>query len=488
MAKSNAGPQAVELIDFAGIVRGWADLEPDRYALVWPDRSLSYAELVDNVERAAGWLHDQGAGPADVVAVAIDDEAEHVLISLALLWLGVRQVNLSAQETPLNRRAIVEATRATIAVADNARGSVGSLRSLEPSRWRSHSGGSETARKAASPFAADAVALYRTTSGSTGVPKIFGVPAGRFDRAAKRQRSDPKQEAILRTSTVQSDSTLIHRLTTIMAGRTGLFVDAYTPETITNLAGSYRITEIHMGPHRLTALARGNWPRRLPAETGILVGGARVPGVLREATRAITDNLWVTYATSEVGPVSIAPPDQHVEFPEGVGDPIEGVTVKIVDSDGNPVPPGEVGAAVIHRAFSPDGYLGESSTPSLSDGWFRPNDLLSREEGGPLIFHGRSDDVMMLDGIKVFPGAIEDTLAVHPDVAEAVAYSIRSRVHGDIPVAAVVFSGDAAERDTRHLITHCRNQLGVLAPRKIFVLETIPRTSTGKPLRRALPN
>ena len=93
---------------------------------------------------------------------------------------------------------------------------------------------------------------------------------------------------------------------------------------------------------------------------------------------------------------------------------------------------------------------------------------------------------MVLNGFKIFASLIEDTLASHPDVREAVAYPIKSRVHGEIPAAAVVLSANAQSRDPVHLLDYRRQSLGVRGPRRILILDSIPRTQAGKPLRRTL--
>ena len=104
----------------------------------------------------------------------------------------------------------------------------------------------------------------------------------------------------------------------------------------------------------------------------------------------------------------------------------------------------------------------------------------------PLIFHGRADDVMILNGVNIFPSAIEDSLESHPDAKEALAYAITFRVHGEIPAAAVFLKDTATERDAAHLLDHYRQTLGIRAPRQIVVVDVISRNSRGKPLRREL--
>jgi acyl-CoA synthetase (AMP-forming)/AMP-acid ligase II len=93
---------------------------------------------------------------------------------------------------------------------------------------------------------------------------------------------------------------------------------------------------------------------------------------------------------------------------------------------------------------------------------------------------------MILDGVNVFPSAIEDALESLPGVLEAVAFPIKSRVHGEIPAAAVVLSGRAAAEEISGILSYCQQLLGIRAPRQIRVVSTIPRNAAGKPLRREL--
>ena len=78
--------------------------------------------------------------------------------------------------------------------------------------------------------------------------------------------------------------------------------------------------------------------------------------------------------------------------------------MEIVDANGSLVAPGPWGRAHIRKAGMASSYVSEpSTTANFRDGWFYPGNLLSRGEGEPLVFHGRADDMMMLNGINIFP-------------------------------------------------------------------------------------
>jgi acyl-coenzyme A synthetase/AMP-(fatty) acid ligase len=288
---------------------------------------------------------------------------------------------------------------------------------------------------------------------------------------------------------MEFDSSRKYRICATMAGNTSVFSRQFDLEALGQICAREDVSGVHIGTYKLASLlrTRTSHGRKLPPFTGVLTGGSRVPGALRKAVAArLTENLWVSYATTELGLISIASPDEHEAFPEGLGFPVPGVTVDIVDALGSPLTEGEIGEARIRNAAMPHAYVGDAvASSAFRDAWFYTRDLLSRTKDGPLIFHGRADDVMILNGINIFPSAIEDTLEIHPDVQEAVAYPIKSRIHGEIPVAAVVLK-EGARRDIAHLIDHCRQILGIRAPRQILVVDRIPRNSAGKPLRREL--
>lgn len=471
-----------------------ASRQPDADAIVSEDARLSYAELFERVTSLASWLLQHGFVPGEVTGISVQDRVGHVVCGMALLALHTPQVNLPSHETAANKRALVRKLAVAQIVAETAEDwmegcevIVAPVRevaaaplvapSLAPCDWRE-----------GRPL--DAVAIYQNTSGSTSVPKSFGLTLARLTMIADRLANTPSERRVLRTGSVEFDASRLHRICALLAGNSCIMTGQVHLRDLAALCERAEVTEIQMGTYKLASLmhAGAREARRLPAFTRIMMGGSRVPGPLRHKIKAsLTDNLWVSYATSEVGPISLASPQEHEAFPEGVGVPLSGVVVEILDADGNPATPGDVGQARVRKGGAPGEYLGDKESSSVfRDGWFYPRDLLSRAEGGPLIFHGRVDDTMILNGINVFPGAIEDILESHPDVREAAAYAIPSRIHGEIPVAAVVLADGARDRGIAHLIEHCRRSLGFRSPRQIFIVDHIPRNPAGKPLRREL--
>jgi acyl-CoA synthetase (AMP-forming)/AMP-acid ligase II len=336
------------------------------------------------------------------------------------------------------------------------------------------------------PFVEGMPPIYHTTSGSTAVSRSVEFPMARLlllkDRIAER----PRDRRVLRGPGIEFDATRIQRIGCLLAGNTCVFGSFDRPAELAELCRRAEVTVIQLGAYALNGLAWSEDAVPLPSFTQVSVGGQRVPGSLRRRViDRLTPNLWVQYATTEVGEISRATPEEHERFPEGVGIPPAHVTVEIVDDHDQPVAHGETGNIRVRKNVAPTSYVDDPvASRAFRGGFFHTGDLGSWRPGEPLIHHGRADDLMILNGINIRPAAIEDRLAAHPDVREAVAFPIRSRVHGEIPAAAVVRAG--GDTDARALLAFCRETLGIRAPREIFIVDAMPRSTAGKPLRRAL--
>lgn len=308
-----------------GILEAHARRAPAEEAIWAGQTRVTYPEFVDRVAGYAGSLLRDGFTPGAVTGVAIRDEISHLTCAMALLCLGSPQVALPAHELATNKRAIARRLGVTQLVAQEPSEWMDGLKVfLSPgdqtvvARSRGTSRHEHSLRTQCRP---DRIALYRNTSGSTNIPKTFGLSLENLLVQAERMANEPAQQRVLRTSTVEHDATRFHRICALLAGASCIFGFDMDLKMLPSLCAHARVSSIHIGTYKLASLLAGDQKtQRLPAFTQILTGGARVPGALRDRVlSALTDDLWVSYATSEIGTVSLAAPDQHQEFPEGVG-------------------------------------------------------------------------------------------------------------------------------------------------------------------------
>src|SRR5207237_4406332 len=149
------------------------------------------------------------------------------------------------------------------------------------------------------------------------------------------------------------------------------------------------------------------------------------------------------------------------------------------------VPEGEAGEVAIRGPGVTPGYLNnpDANAEAFRDGWFRTGDR-GVLEGGYLRLQGRIKEMILRGGENISPYEIEEVLLAHPAVIDAVCFGVADEKYGERVGAAVQLAGDA---DERALADCCRERLAACqVPEVIHILDTIPRTPTGKVQRKRI--
>lgn len=456
-------------------IRSLATEAPQAAALISPSQVLCRSDLFTRVERRARQLVAAGISPPSVVAMTVNDEWLHLEVLLACVLIGVPTIGLPPFRREEQRRFMAMAADAKAHIVETQKQSLG----LQNTFCVHALPAPDTSLPPLAPISPDYPAVIISTSGTTGYPKLFGRSHGLFRDGVERVRATSTGPH-LRASTMSHDASRVGRLLQVAAGVPSVFFPEFRADTLAPFCERHGVREIAMGAYRLTSLVgTGASTIRLPPEVQVTSGGGRVPGTLRKAVAdKLTGNLSVLYATSELGTVSLARPEQHDEFPEGLGQLADGVELSLRNTDGTDA--AETGIAHVRKRGINRNYLtGQSGADE--DGWFNTGDIITRHPSGTLIFRGRADDMMILNGINIHPGTIEDVLSAHVDVAEVAAFRRESRVHGHIPMAAVVLRpGSDTEHVRESILAVARRQLGVQAPKRIVVVDSLPRNEAGK--------
>jgi cyanophycin synthetase len=220
----------------------------------------------------------------------------------------------------------------------------------------------------------------------------------------------------------------------------------------------------------------------------LLVGGSRVSDRLRqEIFDKLTPHLYVRYGINEISSATVAVLDGKNPLSNSVGKPIDGISVEVVNDEGERMPIGTVGHIRIASPGMVEGYLNDEEATRLRfrDGWFYPGDLGCFFPNGELVHCGRSDDMMIYNGINIYPSEIETVVCSHPLVLDAAAFPALSDIHQQIPVCAVVVRDSSAVREDE-IKLYVKNRLGSREPQMLFFLPEIPRNDRGKPIREVL--
>ena len=164
------------------------------------------------------------------------------------------------------------------------------------------------------------------------------------------------------------------------------------------------------------------------------------------------------------------------------------VRVRVADTDGNDVPPGEIGEILVQGATVMRGYWGnaQATADTIRDGWLWTGDTGALDEDGFLTLHDRSRDVIISGGANIYPREVEETLLQHADVHEVAVVGRTDPDWGEEVVAFVVPS-PGAEVDEKALDTHCLDRIARFKrPKSYFLVDELPKNNYGKVLKTAL--
>ena len=208
----------------------------------------------------------------------------------------------------------------------------------------------------------------------------------------------------------------------------------------------------------------------------------------RVFNQAIHDNWWQT----ETGAILIANYASMDVRPGSMGRPLPGVHAAILDDDYNPLPPGQEGSLAIRPGWPSmfQNYWGnqELYNSRFRKGWYITGDQARMDEDGYFWFVGRVDDVINTAGHLVGPFEVESMLIEHPAVAEAAVIGVPDPLAMEVVKAFVSLKDDytATEELRRELIRYGRKRLQSIAPRDVEFRPSLPKTRSGKIMRRLL--
>ena len=222
----------------------------------------------------------------------------------------------------------------------------------------------------------------------------------------------------------------------------------------------------------------------------LLSGGEPASATLREHfEQRFGKPLMQGYGLSETcGPIAVNAP--HAARANSVGQVIPGGAARVVDDNGKPLAVGQTGEVQLGGPTIMHGYLGlpDASRAALTDdGFFRTGDLGHLDADGYLFITGRAKDMIIVGGEKLAPVELEDLLLKHDAIAEAAVVGRKDESRGEVPVAFVVAKeGQRVDLAAVKAYLKPMELPGWKIPRELFVVDALPRSPTGKVLKREL--
>jgi fatty-acyl-CoA synthase len=286
----------------------------------------------------------------------------------------------------------------------------------------------------------------------------------------------------------------IQTLPALLAGVQVVLHPRFDPSAWLDEMGTSRPTLSLLVPATMRAVfEHPRWAETsLAGLRGIMTGSSTVPVAYLETLHARGVPVGQVYGTTETGPVSIVLRLQDAMDRVGAsGWPHPEAQVKLIGAQGQEVGPGETGEVCIRAANLMRGYWRADGEPhtGLQDGWFHSGDLGQCAEDGCITIVGRSKDMIISGGENIYPAEIENLLVTLPGVAECAVVGLPDVRWGEVPVAVLVRSGDAAGQtlDAEAVMQHLQSRIARFKlPRRVVFRDSLPKSALGKVQKPAL--
>ena len=465
---------------------------PDAVAIGFANAAITWAELAAAAQGLAAQLAGLGVQRGDLVAVRMASHPRFVVLFHALQALGAALLPLNRRLTDHELQPILVHAAPRLLVDDENGGDlrVGGMR-------RVHAFGDFHDRQAPKSFTvssrldASAPLSVVFTSGTTASPKgVVLSNANHFAsaRGSRLRLGHGPNDVWLAALPLFHVGGLSLLARSVLDGSSLLLEESFDVERLVSVLETGEATMVSVVPTMLARALDKLTAQPSPRLRAVLVGGAALSPSLGRRGLDAGLPLAATYGMTEAcSQICTSTPRSQDAATGHVGQPLDGTEIGINRPDAQ-----GWGEILVRSASVTRGYLRNpaADAASLRDGWLRTGDRGRLDEHGALAVAGRRSDLIVTGGENVSPVEVEQVLEDHPLVREALVMGEEDERWGEQVVALVVRenpspTGTAGGRDTVDLQAWCRTKLAAYkTPREIRFVESLPRTSSGKLVRR----
>lgn len=284
--------------------------------------------------------------------------------------------------------------------------------------------------------------------------------------------------------------------TSILAGSALVLVPRFVPKNVMHLMQTHKVTHLAGVPTMFIGLLAfaekhgGDYIEDIAANLKVAIsGGASMPvEVLKQFEKKLNVPVIEGYGLSESSPVAAF---NHLEYqrkPGSIGQPLPGVTMKVVDNEGNEVPRGKEGELLIRGHNVMKGYYKkpEETAKTVVDGWLHTGDIVRMDDDGYVFVVDRLKEVIIRGGFNIYPRDIEETFMAHPAVHMIAVIGVPHKTYGEEAKAFILLK-EGANVSSKELAAWGKERLADYKyPRLIEIVTELPMTATGKILKRLL--
>ncbi len=483
---------------------------PDKTAIIFGDRRISYGELDRLINRIAGGLINLGLKDGDVVSLFLPCLPELILGYLGSVRAGltVNVVNAMLREQEVayilkdcSTRAIV-VDRKRLPIVESVQSEVESLRRVillgksERDDYVTFNDLLEKGTDTFEPFEADKDDLCHLmyTSGTTGRPK--GVMATHLNIRHNavnfgNVHFKPQDTVMVATPIFHCWGLVNGTFGMLYKGGTVITVERFDPSQALNDIENFKPTVFQGVPPMFNLLLRQPdlHTRDISSVVFCLSAATKMPEIL---IRRVEERLKWRYAEAwgltEVSCVSTTAPYTKTRI-GSCGKGMDDAKIKVIDEYGNTLAPGQQGELCIQGTCVTRGYLNQPEATKEAfdtEGWFHSGDVAYMDEDGFAYIVDRKKDMINVGGEKVFPSEVEDMMLAHPKIKDLVVAGIPDDLKGEAPKAFIQLKeGHAATEE--EIREYCQAKMAPFkVPVAVEFIKEVPRSASGKALRRML--
>lgn len=497
-------------MNIAHLLTEAASRRAEHPAFEFEGRVFTYAELDRRTGRCAHAFERLDAGRERVVAIFLDSSPELLVAYLGALKAGAVPNVVNGSLQPVEVQHIVADSDARVLVTDPERwAALGSMREglgVRHVLLTGEGGPVEGTRPVVAALAEaperfetldlpeDTLASLLYTSGTTGKPK--GVMLSHLNivdnaRTFARVHYAPDDRLLITAPLFHCWGLINGTLGSFSAGGTAIAVRRFRTESVLDLIESARPTAMMGVPTMFNYLARSPTIARRDLSSLRFVLSAAAPTPL-ELIEVLRRDWGVGYAESygltETSPV-ITTTHHSRNRPGSCGRAMGDTVLKVADSEGRPLAVGSVGELWARGTAIAAGYYKRPDATAAvftHDGWFKTGDIVTMDDEGYVTIVDRAKDMINVGGEKAYPRDVEEVLHRHPAIADAVVIGVPHPDLGEVPKAFIVLN-PGSRLSAEEAIAFVRPVLASFKiPRSIEFLDAIPRSPSGKALRRLL--